>query len=171
MIHAKGATVEQTHQDGLVVRSAARVLLLDAEDRLLMFHCQDPTGGEPFWIAPGGGLEANESYEDAARREVYEETGLRIHEVSCCVWHRTHAFTYRHRRYNQHERFFVARTDATVIRAIADDQEIHDQLGHHWWSVEELQRSTSDFAPRRIAQYLSALLNDGYPDEPIDVGV
>ena len=35
-----------------------------------------------YWVVPGGGLESNESYEDAAKRELMEELGLSIQEMS-----------------------------------------------------------------------------------------
>jgi 8-oxo-dGTP diphosphatase len=31
-----------------------------------------------FWVAPGGGIKNEESYEEAAAREVLEETGLKV---------------------------------------------------------------------------------------------
>ena len=34
-----------------------------------------------FWIAPGGKREDNESITDCAKREVYEETGLRVEKL------------------------------------------------------------------------------------------
>lgn len=43
---------------------------------LLVERSGDPSGG--LWSFPGGHLEWGETLEDAARREVLEETGLRI---------------------------------------------------------------------------------------------
>lgn len=37
--------------------------------------------GEGTWTMPGGKLEFGESFEDGAKREVYEETGIRLNEV------------------------------------------------------------------------------------------
>ncbi len=31
-----------------------------------------------FWVAPGGGVKGEESYEEAAAREVWEESGLKV---------------------------------------------------------------------------------------------
>ena len=45
-------------------------------DVLLVERSGDPSGG--LWSFPGGHLEWGENLEDAARREVFEETGLRV---------------------------------------------------------------------------------------------
>lgn len=58
-----------------VARPAARIILLDPADRVLLFRF-DPPDREPFWCTPGGALDPGESYEDAARRELLEETGF-----------------------------------------------------------------------------------------------
>ena len=42
-----------------------------------MVHHVRP-GRYDFWVAPGGGVKGEESYEEAASREVWEETGLRV---------------------------------------------------------------------------------------------
>jgi ADP-ribose pyrophosphatase YjhB (NUDIX family) len=42
--------------------------------------------GEGSWTMPGGKLEFGESFEDAAKREVNEETGIHLNEVNViCV--------------------------------------------------------------------------------------
>ncbi len=48
---------------------------------LLLLKVKSKFGGG-FWNAPGGKIEPGESAEDAARREVLEETGLRVGELS-----------------------------------------------------------------------------------------
>lgn len=45
--------------------------------RLLLVHHRE-AGRYDFWLPPGGGLKGMESILDCARREVLEETGLRI---------------------------------------------------------------------------------------------
>jgi len=56
-------------------RPAARIILLDRQGRLLLFRF-DPPNRPPFWCTPGGALDPGESYEEAARRELLEETGI-----------------------------------------------------------------------------------------------
>jgi ADP-ribose pyrophosphatase YjhB (NUDIX family) len=46
------------------------------DEVLLVERTGDPSGG--VWSFPGGHLEWGETLEDAARREVFEETGLRV---------------------------------------------------------------------------------------------
>ena len=92
------------------VREAARVLLLDEQGRLLLWRVEDPNIDiASLWITVGGGLEPGESFEEAALRELAEETGLDLVEVTPRVigvyegggrdprdtaeeWSRSHAF-------------------------------------------------------------------------------
>jgi 8-oxo-dGTP diphosphatase len=62
-------------ETGRKQRPPARILLLDGEGRILLFRFT-PADRPPFWCTPGGAVDPGESYEAAARRELFEETGI-----------------------------------------------------------------------------------------------
>lgn len=79
-------------------RIAAGVIV-EVEGRILLVRHHKP-GAYDFWVAPGGGAEGAENLHDTARREVFEECGLRVeplriayiedlsnpHTRECKVW-------------------------------------------------------------------------------------
>ena len=57
-----------------VIMVVAGCFVFDKENRLLM-QCRSDVGS---WGLPGGIMELGETVQDTARREVFEETGLRL---------------------------------------------------------------------------------------------
>ena len=144
-------------------RPTARVLLVDPEGRLLLMRFTGDTG-VVFWAPCGGGVEPGESFEQAAVREVAEETGLADVALGPHVFDRTDDFTWRGRRYRTVERWFLARVPAFApSRAgwtAAERAEVDDL---RWWTAAELAATADTLVPRDLAHRYAALLADGPP--------
>jgi 8-oxo-dGTP pyrophosphatase MutT (NUDIX family) len=154
-----------------VFRRAARIVLIDPDDRVLLLLTRYRPGVR-LWITPGGGIEPGESAEEAACRELREETGIDA-TPGACVWVRRHTFDWKGVTLDEHESFFVVRlahapatTDAHLL-----DHERDFIREYRWWTVDEITASSDWFAPRRIADLLPTILAGDYPAAPIDCGV
>jgi len=155
------------------VRTAARILVVDPADRILLFCARDPADGRKLWFVPGGGLEAGESLLAAARRELAEEvapaSSAALHGP---VWRRRHTFSWNGRHIDQTDYFFVARVE-TVIDAAdlsVGGQEQSYFVAAKWASLHELPAPADLIAPSRLADLLPPILAGDYPAEPIDTG-
>lgn len=154
------------------VRHAARIVLLDERDRLLLFLWDDARlDVRRIWITPGGGLQPGESFEQAARRELWEETGIEA-EPGPCVWLRRHAVRIGERWIEQRERYFLTRVPRIdVDRANHTALERAAMREHRLWSVDEIAASREWFAPRRLAELVPPLARGDLPAAPVDVGI
>lgn len=138
-------------------RNAARVILLDEAGRVLLFRGGDPHRPEAgtWWFTPGGGLDDGETVEQAARREVREETGLVITDLGPVVLERRVEFEVEGQRFDQEEVFFrVSVAGFDVDNREWTDLERRLMLEHRWWARDELAATTDTVYPEGLADLL-----------------
>jgi len=143
-------------------RRAARVLLIDAAERVVLLHGGDPARADQhWWFTPGGGLSAGETPAQGAARELLEETGLRVDpaELGEPVHHETAEFSYDNRQYRQTQDFFLLRVDEWQVDTAGFDAEEQATItAHRWWTLDELDTSTEQIFPIGLAALLRKVL-------------
>ena len=151
------------------LRPAARVVLLAPDLSVLLLSGRDPSGGGvgPFWLVPGGGVNPEETPEEAARREAYEEVGAVLGDLGPPVWRRHTAFDFDGRRYDQSEVFFVVRTPLfTPVPTALTELERRFTTGARWWQLDELAASSETVFPNGLARLIAAWISNGPPPAP-----
>lgn len=144
--------------DGYPHREAARVLLFDGEGRVLLAKGHDEDQPErSWWFTIGGGIEAGEEPREAAVREVYEETGLRldVDDLLGPVLYRRAQFDFLAVTARQDEWFFIARAPSTTLNANGwTDLERSVIDAQKWWDIDEAAASIDgDVYPACILDY------------------
>jgi 8-oxo-dGTP pyrophosphatase MutT (NUDIX family) len=157
---------------GRARRRAARVVVLDPRDRLLLINARDPRrrDGPDWWEIPGGGIDPGETSLEAVRRELWEEAGIRDAEIGPCVWTQTVEFTFGGWHFEQDEWVHVARCDGSsagprgleALEALAFGEQ-------RWWSCEEVLDRLPRTIPYRLPEFLPALVGGALPEQPVDI--
>jgi len=158
----------------LRLRQAARAIVLDPDDRILLVRFSFDHPEREVWAAPGGGIAEGETDEEAVRRELVEEAGLEAAELGPMIWIRTHVVSFGRGRWDgQQERYFVVRSPCFEPGPHMSWAELRTEgvTAIRWWTLDELEAAEELFAPRRLPALARSLIEDGPPSEPIDVGV
>ncbi len=138
----------------LRLRRAARIIVLDPEGRALMFRYDVP-GRPPFWVTAGGECEPDETFEDAARRELVEETGI-IADPGAQIARMTPEFvTVEGEPVQADERFFLVRVpEARIDTAGHTELEQALMTQHRWFTLAELESWHEALFPVNLAEMI-----------------
>ncbi len=149
--------------DGLYFRRAARVLLLDDRDRLLLVRGHDVDQPErSWWFTLGGGIDPGETPRRAAVREVREETGLHLDEdqLEGPVLTRSAIFDFQREHVRQDEEFFLARIHRPGPVHLggwtAVERSFMDEV--RWWDLDDLDEVRLEVFPAGLARLTRELL-------------
>jgi 8-oxo-dGTP pyrophosphatase MutT (NUDIX family) len=162
-------------------RSAVRVVVVDCHGTVLLFHTSDrfhPDLGR-WWELPGGGIDAGETYREAAVRELREETGIAItpSQVGPPTWRRAASFRHRGGR-NVQDEVIVAVRLAVPGPEVDESQRLEyereNYFGFRWWPVAEVARAAAGpgrqrFYPGRLPEFLGRFLAGHEIDEPFEL--
>lgn len=155
-------------------RATVRLLVLDAAGDVLLYEDSDQglTPPATWWSTPGGGIDPGESERDAAARELFEETGLRVavSDFIGPIARRRVVHGYSDSVVEQDDVFYAVRTTRFEPDpgALTPEEQVTMQRWH-WWSVAELRATTQRVWPSAVADLVAhqvAHLAQRGPDAP-----
>ena len=123
-----------------------------------------------FWFLTGGGINPGESFQEAALRELFEETGISKEEVELgpIVWFGEFDLIIADTLTHLKQTFIVMRTKKKKVSfAKLDEREkkVLDKLS--WFSLDKIENSNEIIYPVVLAKYLPDIIAKKYPKKPM----
>jgi 8-oxo-dGTP pyrophosphatase MutT (NUDIX family) len=117
----------------VIIRHRSAALCIRGTE-MLVIELQDPSSKTRFWSLPGGGIEPHESSEDAAVREVLEETGYEVILDTESQLNTRYQFHWDNKDYDCHTTWFLGSPGPSTPLPVEDADFL---LGHMWTPVKD----------------------------------
>lgn len=137
------------------IRRAARIIVIDAEGRVLLFRF-DVADRPPFWVTAGGECEEGESFEQAARRELFEETGITAEPGEQIARTTPEFVTVEGEPIQADERYFLVWVDDPTIETSGHTElERRVMTQHRWFTLGELRDWPEAIFPENLSEIIA----------------
>jgi len=157
-------------------RQVVRLVLFDPRGRTLLVKHEDAAPADPsepgtlrYWVLPGGGQERNETPEDAVKRELFEESGIRTTTIGPCVWVRRGRLLHHGEPQPYIEHAFLAFAGADTPPPHSPSPTGENIVDVRWWSLQAMADSHETFFPRGLVDLLTPLADGDIPEEPFAI--
>jgi 8-oxo-dGTP pyrophosphatase MutT (NUDIX family) len=154
-------------------RPSARVIVMDETESVLLFLVRDPVDPKPpLWVTPGGGINPGETLNEAAARELSEETGLVIDsaELGDPVATCRGEWTFRGQPLYSVETYFAWRTDRFDLSTEGWEPLEHEvHAAWKWWTIEEIDSTNERVLPALLAEVARSIVRGTIEPCPIEL--
>jgi ADP-ribose pyrophosphatase YjhB (NUDIX family) len=140
----------------MLTHRSARLVILDDEDRLLLFRYADEHR-PAFWATAGGRVLDGEDFRDAAARELAEETGFDA-PVGPFLRERTAVYAVADQEPARRiEHYFLVRcAGGAPDRAGWTAEELRTIRDYRWWPLAELRAADEPVLPEWLPELFAA---------------
>ena len=161
------------------IRNSVRVLLINDKKEILLICAEDykttTIDGKyrgRYWYTIGGKIESNESVQEAAIREIYEETGIIKEELELgpIVWFGEYDLILSSIKTHNKQQFMVVKTprnNVTLDYLTPEEKVVIKDIS--WFSLEKIKNSSEIIYPIVLPDYLGDILDEKYPEKPFEI--
>jgi signal peptidase I len=147
------------------IRPAARLVVLDPDDRLLLFRVADVDDpSRSWWETPGGGIKLRETLMQAAHRELLEEVGSSDHAIVDLQITAERDATAHGATLRKIEHFLATRIEpveaAALDRSGWTAQEHAEIAEVRWWTADELAATPDRYFPGDLADIVAKAITE-----------